>query len=149
MLENGDGVTRLLDLGQQVAGQEHRSAFIPEPAQQPAGVPYPRRVETVGGLVQNEQRRVLQQGGGHAEALAHAQRVLANGLIGPPAQANQLEDLFDPSAPDPVDRRQQAKVLPGRHGREQRRRLHDGADRPHGPVEAGWHRLTEQRHPTG
>ncbi len=74
----GDG----LDLGQQMRGEQHGAAAVGEAAQQPAHPAHALRIETVGGLVENQDLGVAEQGVGEAEALAHAERVLADALAG-------------------------------------------------------------------
>src|SRR6266498_3639735 len=72
-----DGRSRadLLDLGEKVAGQEHRGPAGGQPRQQVADVAHALRVEPVGRLVQHQQPGRPQQRGGQAEPLAHPARV--------------------------------------------------------------------------
>jgi hypothetical protein len=56
----------------------------------------PRRVETVGRLVENQDLRVTEQRIGDAETLTHAQRVVANATLGlRRRQADEIEHLVD------------------------------------------------------
>src|SRR4051812_42819370 len=82
--------------GEEVAGHEHRAALLGERAQQLADLDDAGGVEPVGRFVQDEQGRVLQEGGGQAEPLAHAERVGLDAVAGPFEQADTSEDLLDP-----------------------------------------------------
>ena len=79
----GDG----LDLGQQVRGQQHRAPAVGEAAQQSAHPAHALRIEAVGGLVEDQHLRVAEQRVGEPEALAHAERVLAD----PPSRSRLVE----------------------------------------------------------
>src|SRR5205809_1145465 len=68
-------VADLLDLGHEMAGQQHGSPARPELANERPHLADPGRIKAVRRLVEHDQLRVLQQCGGHAEALLHAQRV--------------------------------------------------------------------------
>ena len=97
--DHDDLVGRLLHLVQQVGGQQHRASLVGEPAQQAAHPVDALRVETVGGLVEDQDLRVAQQSAGDAEALAHPERVVAQ----PAArlvrrQADEREHLVDAGA---------------------------------------------------
>ena len=70
----GDG----LDLGQQVGGEQHGAAAVGEVAQQAPHPAHAFRIEAVGGLVEDQDLGVAEQRVGEAEALAHAERVLAD-----------------------------------------------------------------------
>ena len=74
-VEHADPGGHLLDLGEQVAGQEDRGAVAVQPEQQLADVADALRVEAVGRLVEHEQRWSSHQGGGEPEPLLHAERV--------------------------------------------------------------------------
>ena len=67
-------------------------------------VPHPAdagRVEPVGRLVEDQHRRVADQGGGDAEALAHPERVVAHPPVGLGlGEADQVEHLVDPAGRD-------------------------------------------------
>ena len=82
-------VARLLDLAEEVARHEHGAPLGTEPREQLADLADAGRVETVDGLVEHEQRGVLQQRRGEAEPLAHAERVLADVVVGPLAPARR------------------------------------------------------------
>src|SRR6266498_1333392 len=74
-VHDGRSRTDLLDLGEKVAGQEHRGPAGGQPRQQVADVAHALRVEPVGRLVQHQQPGRPQQRGGQAEPLAHPARV--------------------------------------------------------------------------
>ena len=67
-----------LDLVQQVRGQQHGAAAVGEAAQQVAHPADAGRVEPVGRLVEDQHPRVAEQRGGDAEALPHAEGVVAD-----------------------------------------------------------------------
>ena len=127
-VDDGHVVARLLDLGQQVAGQEHGAPFSPEPPQQLADLADARRVEAVDRLVEHEQRGILQERTGQTKALAHTERVLADLLVRTLQQTDRVQARLDSAGSDPVDGAEQLQVLACGHRREHRRRLHDGAD---------------------
>ena len=88
----GDG----LDLGQQVRGEQHGAAAVGEAPQQPAHPAHALGIEAVGGLVEDQDLRVAEQRVGEAEALAHAERVLADAPAGRRlVEADELEQLVD------------------------------------------------------
>ena len=67
-LDDRHRCARVLDLGQLVARHEHGAPLVAEPSQQLADLADAGRVEAVGGLVEHQERRVLQRGGGQARA---------------------------------------------------------------------------------
>jgi len=69
-------VARLLDLVEQVGGDEHRPALVfDQRADHPAHVEHPAGVESVHRLVEDQQLGVRQQAARDAEPLAHPERV--------------------------------------------------------------------------
>ena len=60
-VDDHDVVHGLGDLGQEVAGDEDRAALVSQAAEQAAQPPDTLRVQAVGGLVEDQQVRVLQQ----------------------------------------------------------------------------------------
>ena len=88
----GDG----LDLGQQVRGEQHGAAAVGEAAQQAAHPAHALGIEAVGGLVEDQDLRVAEQRVGEPEALAHAERVLADAPAGRRlVEADELQQLVD------------------------------------------------------
>ena len=88
----GDG----LDLGQQVRGEQHGAAAVGEVAQHAPHPAHAFRIEAVGGLVEDQDLGVAEQCVGEAQALAHAERVLADT---PPGrrlvEADELQQRVD------------------------------------------------------
>ena len=68
-------VARLLDLVEQVRGEQHGAALVDQLADQAAELEDAGRVEPVHRLVEDQQLGVGEQAAGDAEALAHAERV--------------------------------------------------------------------------
>ena len=54
-----------------------------------------RRVEAVGGLIEQQQVRIGKHRRGDAQPLLHAQRVRLDGILGPAAHADVLEHLVE------------------------------------------------------
>jgi hypothetical protein len=71
--DHSDPVADLLDLGEQVAGQQHAARPGAQLPDQRAHVGHPRGIEPVGRLVENQQLRFLEQRCGDAEPLLHPQ----------------------------------------------------------------------------
>ena len=65
------------ELGDQVAGHEHRAALVGEAAERGAQPADAVGVESVGGLVEQQHLGFAEQGAGEGEALAHAEREAA------------------------------------------------------------------------
>ena len=78
-------------------------------------------VEAVGGLVEDEHRRLAEQGGGEAEALAHAEREAADAAVRVLGHGHLGQRLVDPLRRQPGRRGEDAEVI----------------DRPAAGVEAG------------
>ncbi len=91
-----------LDLVEEVAGEQHGAALVGVPAEQVAHPADAGRVEAVGGLVEDQHLRVADEGGRDAEALAHAEGVVADPaarlLVG---EADDGEHLVDPALRHP------------------------------------------------
>ena len=69
------------DLTEDVTGHEDRAACANARAQQFRIPTMPLRVEAVGRLVENDDPRIAEQGGGQAEALAHTHRISADAPV--------------------------------------------------------------------
>ena len=83
-------VDGLGDLGQDMAGDQHGAALVGQLAQEPAQPVDAFGVQAVGRLVQDQHLGVAEQGGGQAQALAHAQREATDppaGRLGRPTWA--------------------------------------------------------------
>src|SRR5581483_11644389 len=107
-----DARAHLFDLGQQVAGVEHRHTLLGQGRDEPAKVAHARGVEAVRGLVEHEQLRRAHERGGDPEPLAHAERVRADPVGGPVEQADPVERLVQPPpGKAAVERREELEVL--------------------------------------
>ena len=95
--DHDDVVGDDLDLVQQVRGQQHGAAVVGEAAEQVAHPADAGRVEAVGGLVEDQHLRVPDEGGREAEALAHAEGVVADPALGLDlGEADPGDGLGDP-----------------------------------------------------
>jgi hypothetical protein len=115
-------------LAHQVAGDEDGAAAGSVRGEQVADPPHAVGVQPVDRLVQDEDLGVGQQGGGDAEALAHAEREAAGALAGHVLQPDHVDDLVDAAAGNAVGRGQRPQVLVGRSGRVHRTGLEQCAD---------------------
>ena len=89
-------VAGLLDLVEQVRGEQHRAALVDELADQAADLEDAGRVEAVHRLVEDQQLGVGEQAAGDAEALAHAERVRLDLVVGAGGEADAGERGVDP-----------------------------------------------------
>jgi len=94
-VQHRDPVAHLLDLGQQVAGEEHRGAAVRQRAEHRAELADAGGVHAVGRLVQQQQRGVAQQRGREPEALAHALRVRLDLAAGDRGQRDLVQGDLD------------------------------------------------------
>ena len=76
-------VAQLLDLGQQVAGEQHGHPLVGQPPDQQPHVAHSGGVEPGGRLVEQQQLRIAQQRRGDPEPLAHPVRVAADPVARP------------------------------------------------------------------
>jgi hypothetical protein len=93
--DHDDVVDRLGDLGQYVAGDQHRAPvcrLLPHQTAQPGD---PGRVEPVVRLVEDQDLRVAEQRGGDRQALTHAHRVALHTPVGGVAEPDRGQDLLD------------------------------------------------------
>ena len=102
--DRGD-VAGLLDLVEQVRGEQHGAALGDELADQVAELEDAGGIEAVDRLVEDQQLGVAEQAAGDAEALAHAERVAADLVVGPAAEADALERGVDAAVGALVARR--------------------------------------------
>src|SRR3954454_24448584 len=65
--DDGDVVDALRELGQDVAGDEHRAPLASQPPQEAAQPTHPLRVEPVGRLVEHQGLRLAERGRGERE----------------------------------------------------------------------------------
>ena len=107
-----------LDLVQQVRGQQHGPAPGGEGAEQAAHPVDAGGVQAVDRLVEDQHGRVTHERVGDAEALAHAQRVVAHPPLGLGAgETDQLQHLLDALACRRPCSRRTAAAPRGRCGR--------------------------------
>src|SRR5947207_3909310 len=115
VVHDRNAVAHLLDLAEQMARVENGDAFAGEAADQSAHVADARRIEPVGGLVEDQGLWGPQQGRGDPEPLTHPLRVPAQPVTCPIGKADQLQHLVDPyGGRAAVERPQQLQVLPPR-----------------------------------
>ncbi len=101
-VDDHDLVDDLLELGEDVAGEEDRPPLRGQRAKELAEPADPLRVEPVRRLVENEHLRVAEQRAGEAQALAHAERVAAGAPSGRFLEIDELQHLLDSRAGKPV-----------------------------------------------
>ena len=127
-----------LDLVQQVRGQQDGAAALGEALEQPAHPVDAGRVESVGGLVQDQHLRVTEQCVRDAEPLPHAEGVVADPAVALAAgQADDLEHLVDPATGQPHHGGAEAKDLAAGPAGVLRRGVQQDADVPAGVGELG------------
>ena len=95
LVDDRDDVAGLLDLVEQVRGQQHGAALADELADQVAELEDAGRVEPVHRLVEDQQLGVGEQAARDAEALAHAERVGLDLLVGARREADAGERAVD------------------------------------------------------
>ena len=133
--DDGDARAELLDLGEQMAGEEDGHAPAGQLLDQVAHVADAARVEAVRRLVEYEQLRVAQERGGEPESLPHSLRVAADLVARPAPQTDRLEHVADAFAGvAAVEGREQLEVRAPGEVRVEVRRLHESGH----PVERGW-----------
>ncbi len=71
-----------LDLVQEMGGEQDGAALVGEAAEQVTHPSDPGRVQPVGRLIEDQDLRVAEQGGGDAEPLTHPERVVADATVG-------------------------------------------------------------------
>ena len=98
-VQDPDPGAQLLDLGQQVAGQEDGHPGLVQLDEELPQIANPARIQAVARLVQDQQPRAAQQRGGQPEALPHAQRVRLDRPAADPGQPDLLQRLVDPLTP--------------------------------------------------
>ena len=90
--EDADPVAHLLHLVQQVRREQHRDALVrAQPLDQQQQLAHTLGVDVDGRLVQDQDRRLLDQRVGDAEPLAHAARELADLAVGVVEEADVVE----------------------------------------------------------
>ena len=134
-VHDGDGVTRALDLVEEMRRQHHGATLGHERQDHVAHVEHARRVEAVHGLVEDEQLRVAEEAGRDTEALAHAHGVLGHLVVGPMEDADALERRVDAALGGRLARRRQdLQVLATRQVAVEAGLVHDRTDPRQGDV---------------
>src|SRR5215211_2122105 len=90
--DHGYPVAQLLDLGEEVAGEEDRQAFLVEAADERAHVAHPARIQAVRRLVEDQDLRLPQQRGGYRQALLHTRRIRLDLVPLSPEKPDRLKD---------------------------------------------------------
>ena len=75
LLEHADAVADVFDLAEQVAGEQHGLLTLSHGTNQRAHLGDAARVQAIGRLIQDQERGILEQRRGQAQALLHAQRI--------------------------------------------------------------------------
>ena len=114
-----DARAQLLELGQDVARDEDRLAERAQLAQELAQLHPGPRVEAGGRLVEEQHRRVVDEGVGQAQPLLHAARQALDVRVALLAQVDELEEVADhpPAARgrQAVAAGEEVEVLPDLH----------------------------------
>ena len=134
LLDHQEVVADVLDLAEQVAGDEDRDAVVGEGPHQAAHLHDAGGIEAVGRLVEHQQGGVHEQGGGDAEALLHPEGVALERVAGALGQPHALEGGVDPGRADARQPGQGQQVRTPRQGGVEGRRLDE---RPHPGQVAG------------
>jgi hypothetical protein len=100
-------------LAHQVRRDEDRAALGREALQQRAHPVNPLGVEPVDRLVEHDGRRVAEQCGGDSEPLPHPQRELPRALLRDVPEADEVDQLVDTRARNPVCLCQSQQVVVG------------------------------------
>src|SRR5205807_6353785 len=95
---HGDPVANLVGLEHVVGGEEDGLPALEEAAHQDAKLARANRVETDGGLVQEQHLRVIQQAASQVQALFHAPRVGLDAIALPPFEVEPIEQLRNTAA---------------------------------------------------
>lgn len=87
------------------------------------------RVEAVGRLVEHQQPRLGEQGGGQPEPLTHAQGETAGPVVGDIGEPDLVERVVDPRCPRvAAESGQRGEVLLGSERRVETRTVHEAGD---------------------
>ncbi|HEY2936782.1 MAG TPA: hypothetical protein VGJ25_09280 [Gaiellaceae bacterium] len=144
LVDDRDRVAGLLDLVEQVGGEDDRAPFLDEPADHEAELLHAGRVQPVHRLVEDQQLRIAEQRPGDAQALAHTERVRLDLLVGAPGEADAVEGTCDALVRLRLaGGRDDVEVLAAREVVVEARFLDDRADAGQCFRPAGGHRVTE------
>jgi hypothetical protein len=128
-VDDHDVVCELLHLAEDMAGDEDRPAGGRERPQEIAEPTDPLRVETVRGLVEDEEPRSPEQRPRDAQPLPHPERVRADGARGHRSELDAVEHRVDPRVGNACRRREHPQMVPPGALRVKVRRLEHRADR--------------------
>ena len=109
-------------------GHEDRAAFGGEALQKVSHPADALRIEAVHGLVEHDGRGIPQQRSRDAEPLSHPERELPRTLASDVVQADQIYQLVDATARDPVCLRERQKMVVRRAACVNRARLQQRSD---------------------
>ena len=116
VVDDRDPGAHLAELGEDVAADEDRLAHRPQLAKDLAHLDAGPRVEARGRLVEDQQRRIVDERVGEAQPLAHAAREGLDVGVALVGEADDLEQLADHRGPagrgDAVAAREEVEVLP-------------------------------------
>ena len=111
-----------------MAADEHRAALAGEVGEHVADPADAFRVEPVGRLVEDQDLRVAEEGGGQLQALAHPEGVTPHEIVGARRETDALEHGFDRRATNAgADGEDPKRLAPGDAGVESGR-LDERAD---------------------
>ena len=125
-----------LDLRELVRRDDHGASVAPQFAEQLPDLHDPRRIEPVRRLVEDEQVRVGEEGGGDAEALLHPEREALHRLAVAPGQPDLREHSVNSGKREAAQAGERHEVRPRRQARDERWALDQDAD-PRGVVLRG------------
>src|SRR5262249_5649957 len=93
VIKDGDAIADVLNIIQAMAAHDDRRAVAPQPQDQVLHPARPQRVETRRRLIENDQLRLVDEGLGQADALAHTLGVFFQNasLVG--RQADHVDEL--------------------------------------------------------
>jgi hypothetical protein len=127
--DNDHRVGGLRHLGEHVTRHQHGPALRREPAHEVAQPADPLRIEPVGGLVQDQDPGIAEQGRGEREPLAHAERVLADPAARRVLKRHDLDRLVGARLRNSRRAGHRAKVVAGAAARMEAGALQHGPDR--------------------
>src|SRR5438105_2710388 len=103
VVDDRDAGADLLHLAQHVAGDEDGLALGGQVAQEVAHLDDAGGVQPVGGLVEDQKLRIVEQSDPQAQALLHSHRVHAHAVSVAALQADDLEHLVDALLAHPAE----------------------------------------------
>ena len=147
--EDPHPVAQGLDLGEDVRREDDRHPPVGETPDEIPHVAYPCRIESRGGLVEQEQLGVAQERRGDPQALPHAVRVAGDLVSRAVAELDGLEHGVDPPpSTATVVCGQQLEVLASRQIRIEPRLLDEARDAVEPPGTVDERLMPEQAHST-